>query len=56
MHLALASFYKCDYLVTWNCKYLANARKFGHIHRVNTLLGLFVPTLLTPHELMGRSE
>src|SRR5215469_11070904 len=23
-HLALASFYNCDMLVTWNCKHLAN--------------------------------
>lgn len=26
-HLALASFYHCDILVTWNCKHLANANK-----------------------------
>lgn len=28
-HLALASFHNCDILVTWNCKHLANANKFG---------------------------
>jgi hypothetical protein len=53
MHLALASYYKCDFLVTWNCKHLANANKFGHLRRLNTLLGLFVPTLVTPLELLG---
>jgi hypothetical protein len=52
-HLALASFYKCDYLLTWNCVHLANANKLGHIKRVNTLLGLHVPQLVTPLELMG---
>jgi predicted nucleic acid-binding protein len=53
LHLALASYHKCDFLVTWNCRHLANAHKFGHIRRVNTLLGLFVPTLVTPLEFLG---
>jgi predicted nucleic acid-binding protein len=53
LHLALASFYKFDYLLTWNCQHLANANKFGHIRRVNMLLGLHVPALVTPLELMG---
>lgn len=52
-HLALASFYKCDYLLTWNCAHLANANKIGHIRRVNALLGLVVPQLVTPLEMIG---
>ena len=56
LHLALASFHKCDFLVTWNCRHLANANKFGHIRRVNTMLGLFVPALVTPLELLGESD
>ncbi len=39
LHLALASHYKCDFLLTWNCKHLANANKFRHIRQINTLLG-----------------
>ncbi len=45
-----------DFLVTWNCRHLANANKFGHIRRVNTMLGLFVPALVTPLELFGGSD
>ncbi len=56
LHLALASYHKCDFLVTWNCTHLANANKFGHIRRVNTMLGLFVPALVTPLELLGGSD
>ena len=56
LHLALASYHKCDFLVTWNCQHLANANKFGHIRRVNTMLGLFVPALVTPLELLGGSN
>ncbi len=53
LHLAIASYDKCDFLLTWNCRHLANANKFGHIRRVNVMLGLYVPLLVTPLELMG---
>jgi len=56
LHLALASYHKCDFLLTWNCQHLANANKFGHIRRVNALLGLYVPALVTPLELLGGSN
>jgi len=55
-HLALASFYNCDILVTWNCRHLANANKAGHIRRVNALLGLRTPLLVTPLELLEKDN
>ncbi len=48
LHLALASHYGVDVLLTWNCRHLANPNKFGHIESVNTGLGLSVPLLTTP--------
>ena len=51
LHLALASYHKCDFLLTWNCSHIANANKFAHIRILNTRLGLFVPALVTPMEL-----
>lgn len=56
LHLALASHHRCDFLVTWNCNHLANANKFGHIRRVNAMLGIFVPALVTPLELLGDDD
>ena len=53
LHLALASYHKCDYLLTWNCKHLANPNKFQHIRIVNTALGLYVPVITTPNQLVG---
>ncbi len=53
LHLVLASYHRCDFLLTWNCRHLANANKFGHIRRLNVMLGLYVPMLVTPLELMG---
>jgi hypothetical protein len=56
LHLALASYHKCDFLLTWNCNHSANANKFGHIRRVNAMLGLYVPLLVTPLEMLGGPE
>jgi len=53
LHLALASYHRCDFLVTWNCLHLANANKFGQIRRINGILGLYTPELVTPIELLG---
>ena len=53
LHLALASYHKCDYLLTWICKHLANPNKFQHIRVVNTVLGLYVPVITTPNQLIG---
>ncbi len=54
VHLALASFYECDLIVSWNCKHLANPNKFAHISRINQRLGLHVPEIVTPLELLRR--
>jgi hypothetical protein len=53
LHLAAASYHRGDFLVTWNCRHIANANKFGHIRRVNGLLGLGNPALVTPLELLN---
>ena len=55
-HLAVASFYRCDYLLTWNCRHIANANKIRHILRINGLLGLPTPELVTPLELVSESK
>jgi predicted nucleic acid-binding protein len=54
IHLALASYHQCDYLVTWNCQHLANPNKAAHIVRINNRLGLHVPELVTPADLIER--
>ncbi len=51
LHLAYASLYKMDFLMTWNCNHLANANKRPHIRVINTRLGLYTPEIVTPLEL-----
>jgi predicted nucleic acid-binding protein len=53
-HLAVASLHWCDYLVTWDVQHLANAHKFAQIQQVNMRLGLHVPTIATPLQMLGR--
>jgi hypothetical protein len=53
LHLALASYHHCDFLLTWNCGHLANANKFAHIRLVNSILNLPVPNIVTPLEMLG---
>ena len=53
LHLAAGSFHRCDFLVTWNCRHIANANKFGHIRRVNGIPGPGNPALVTPLELLN---
>lgn len=50
-HLAMASYHGLDYLLTWNCRNLANANKYGHIQKINLKLGLQTPLIITPEQL-----
>jgi len=50
-HLAVAAYHEVDYLLTWNCRHLANANKFEHIRSVNRRLGLMTPEIVTPEQL-----
>ncbi len=51
-HAAIASFYKIDYLVTWNFGHLANVRKQARIRLFNTAAGFFSPLIITPEFLV----
>ena len=51
-HLAIASVHQIDFLLTWNCRHLANANKDQHIRVLNARLGLHVPVVTTPMTLM----
>jgi hypothetical protein len=55
-HLAMASIHAIDFLLTWNCKHLANANKIPHLRALNARLGLAVPTLTTPFTLIPEAE
>lgn len=53
LHVALASFHKIDYLVTWNFGYLASVHRQARIKLFNTAAGFFVPEIVTPEFLVS---
>ena len=55
LHLALALHYACDMLLTWNCIHLANPNKLHHIETINKRLGLPIPAVVTPLQLLGET-
>jgi hypothetical protein len=52
-HIAVAAVHEIDYLLTWNCRHMANAQVTRRISRVCDRLGRRMPTICTPEELMG---
>ncbi len=52
IHVALASFHKIDYLVTWNFGHIANVRKQARLRLFNTTAGFFSPLIVTPEFLV----
>ena len=51
-HLAVASYYGMHFVLTWNCRHLANANKIRHLQIINGELGLAVPIITTPDLLL----
>jgi predicted nucleic acid-binding protein len=53
IHIAAATVHGMDYLLTWNCKHIANAQLQGKLAEISLDLGYELPILCTPYELMG---
>ena len=55
-HFAFAVAYEMDYLVTWNCKHIANGEMIRRLLDVNAELGRFTPLIVTPEEILESPE
>ena len=55
LHVAIASFHKIDYLVTWNFGHLADVRRQARIKLFNTAAGFYVPMIVTPEFLVSEA-
>lgn len=56
VHLAFASYYDIQYLLTWNCNHLAKANKRKHIRVINGRLGLSTPEIVMLLELFNEEN
>jgi hypothetical protein len=53
VHIAAATVHGMDYLLTWNCKHIANAQIQRKLAEVSLDFGYELPILCTPYELLG---
>ena len=52
LHISVATIHGMDYLLTWNCRHIANATFRHQIDTVCVSAGYQAPVLCTPLELM----
>lgn len=53
LHISLVAHHRIQYLLTWNCKHIANARILARIHDMLTEMGIPIPIICTPEEMLG---
>ncbi len=56
LHIAIAATNGIEYLVTWNCRHIANATMRGQIQAVCRSAGYEPPIICTPEELLETGE
>jgi len=52
-HIALSAVHGMHFLLTWNCRHIANAEMLRHIERVCGRYGFNCPVVCTPDEMLG---
>ena len=52
-HLACAIEHRMDYLLTWNCKHLANGPRMKRLASFAAAESLWMPIILTPQEMVN---
>jgi len=56
LHIAIATIHGVDYLLTWNCRHIANPEIQRNIAAYLEQIGLFLPFICTPEELLGEEN
>lgn len=52
-HIAVATVHGMEFLLTWNCKHIANANVLRRVAKTCRSRGYELPVICTPEELMG---
>jgi hypothetical protein len=53
VHIAATSVHKVHFLLTWNCRHIANAAIFRDLQHIIVDAGYDMPVICTPEELIG---
>jgi hypothetical protein len=52
-HIAVSAVHGIEFLLTWNCRHLANAQLAARIERTCNAAGFDAPRIVTPEQLRG---
>ena len=52
-HMAIATVYGLNYLLTWNCKHMANSQIQRKLSEISRHLGYKLPFICTPYEFIS---
>ena len=52
LHIALVAHHRIQFLLTWNCRHIANAKILARIHTVLTDFSIPIPVICTPEEML----
>jgi predicted nucleic acid-binding protein len=53
LHIAMVAHHRIQYLLTWNCRHIANATILPRIHKLLTDLSIPIPVICTPEEMVN---
>ena len=56
LHIATATIYQLDVLLTWNCKHMANLVTLPKTAAIVTKAGYECPVIITPDEFLAKKE
>ncbi|MEB3341148.1 type II toxin-antitoxin system VapC family toxin [Okeania sp.] len=55
LHIAIATVYGLEYLLTWNCRHIANANIQRKLSEISTNFGYELPIFCTPYQLARKN-
>lgn len=56
LHIAVATVHGVEFMITWNCKHIANGVTLPMVYEVCRASGYEPPLICTPYELLGDSD
>jgi len=56
LHISIATLHRVNFLLTWNCRHIANPIIQEGIAKYLEQRGLFLPIICTPEELLGDQD
>lgn len=55
-HIAVATVHGVEYMLTWNCRHLANAQMLRRLAHICDEHGYMMPSVCTPEELLEERD